>query len=107
MYRLIEIYKDNEYKSYLFKTEQELCDHVLDGEKTILFSTHVPDCFVDKLYYFKTEKQLNIYYDVLKSALKTNKDYNFVCDLFDKLHSHNFIIIDFSRNQKKLESAYV
>jgi len=102
MYRLIEIEDVNKYTTHTFATEEKLCEHLMSGKMCVVFGLKIPHCFADKCYLFRKPEVLNTYYDIFESAINTNKPLEFVCDLFEKLHSNNFMIFNFSDNQKKV-----
>ena len=104
MYRLVEIDTLNKYKTYTFTSDEKFCKHLMTGKICIVFSLDMPHCFVDKCYLFRKSEVLNTYYDTFVSALNTDKSLEFICDLFEKLHSNNFMIFNFSENQKKVEN---
>lgn len=102
MYKLIEIEKGFEYKTYSFATEEKLCEHLLSGKLCVVFGLKIPNCFANKCYLFRKESTLLTYYDIFIHALDTDKSIDFICDLFEKLHSNNFMIFNFSDNQKSV-----
>jgi hypothetical protein len=101
MYRLVEIEDVNNFKTYTFSSEEKFCNHLMNGKMCVVFSLNMPHCFINKCYLFRKPEVLNTYYDIFISALNTDKSLEFVCDLFEKLHSNNFMIFNFSENQKK------
>lgn len=102
MYKLVEIDKGFKYRIHSFSSEADLCQHLIEGNLCIVFSTTIPKCFVNKCYLFNKESLLITYFDVFTHALNTDKSIDFICKLFENLHSNNFIIFNFSDNQKRV-----
>ena len=104
MYKLVEIEEGFKYKEYSFSSEEKLCEHLLSGKLCVVFGLKIPHCFANKCYLFRKENVLLTYYDIFIHALNTDKSMGFICDLFEKLHSNNFMIFNFSDNQKSVNN---
>lgn len=100
MIYLVELTEDKKRQIWSFSSEEKFCNHTITAHFNVVFATKFIPCFAEKRYIFKDDNTLKIYLDVFLNSLDSQKSLQTLCNLFEKIHSDKFFVLDLSDNQK-------